>query len=632
MDWKKYTAVIVFIAYIALIIHPFNIPIWIPWIGMTLLFVVIIKFTEISFYLYFCSTTLLIELAGGPSSTLFFSYIPLTFILKNRGLKLKVWWLILPLFALIRNLEFLPYIIFYGSTILIYIFLRSKEEPSLAYKTIISTDLERKMVRESITKSKSFPRRMSDKFEETLNSTVDFIFKLFEAWSTIILLKDNNTGNYKAMIGKSKGGLKKDTSIEKGPLSWFYRNSGILINNEYNDTSVNLGYYKEDEFIKCFLASSIEINGLNEGIIVVDRRERIPFSERDKDIIKSISESLSTLFSLYRYMNASMLEAFQFQSLLNLTGEIAGEIKLDEVRKSIFENIKTSFLNVWTIFLLKEGDEYYITEQDGRRYKRPLINSIIALALQKTISLCKKDLTSEIKRPILLPEERDFGAKSLLFSPFKGNIDGGILLLSETADVFNKKDLMVLNLISDIAASAVEKAILYEHEREKAIIDELTKAYNHRFFQEMLNHQIAESIRNKEPLSLIILDIDNFKMINDNYGHQTGDTVLKEITSVMKERIRNSDILSRYGGEEFTIILPKTPAEKCHNLAEELRKVIEDRKILSLDGKSLSITVSIGISEFPSHADNKNDLVAAADRALYMAKKEGKNKSIIAEY
>ena len=124
MDWKKYTAGIVFIAYIALILHPFNIPIWIPWIGMILLFIMIIKFTEISFYLYFFSTALLIELAGGPSSPLFFSYIPLTFILKNRGLKLKIWWLILPLFALIRNLEFLPYIIFYGSTILIYIFLR----------------------------------------------------------------------------------------------------------------------------------------------------------------------------------------------------------------------------------------------------------------------------------------------------------------------------------------------------------------------------------------------------------------------------------------------------------------------------------------------------------------------------
>ncbi len=630
MNWQKYFSIVIFICYITIIFHPLNIPLWIPWIGIGILFLLIIKFTEISYYIYFFSTALIIELSGGLSSPLFFSYIPLIFILKERGLILKVWWLVLPLFSIISNFEFLPYIILYGSILLIYFFMR-KEESELAYKTSISTDLEQKMVRESITEKKSFPKKMSYKFEETLNRTIDLIFKLFEAWSTIIFLKDNN-GNYKATIGKSKGGLKRDTYIEKGPLSWFYRNSGILINNEYNDTSLNLGYYKDDEFIKCFIASSIEINNQNEGILVVDRRERIPFIQRDKDIFKSISESLSTLFSLYRYMNASMLEAFLFQSLLNLTGKIAGEIKLEEVRESIFQNIKTSFFDVWTIFLLKEGEEYYITEQDGRRYKRPLRNSIIALALQKSISLCKGDLTSETKRPILLSEERDFKAKSLLFSPFKGNIEGGILLLSDKVGIFTQKDLMVLNLISDIAASAVEKAILYDHEREKAIMDELTKSYNHRFFQEVLSHQIAESIRNKEPLSLIMLDIDNFKMVNDRYGHQTGDIVLMEIASIMKERIRNSDILSRYGGEEFTIILPKTTAEKCFNLAEDLRSAIEERKISSVDGKTLSVTVSIGISEFPSHAEDKSDLIAAADRALYISKKEGKNKSIIAEY
>ncbi len=630
MNWQKYFSIVIFICYITIIFHPLNIPLWIPWIGIAILFLLIIKFTEISYYIYFFSTALIIELSGGLSSPLFFSYIPLIFILKDRGLKLKVWWLVLPLFSIIRNFEFLPYIILYGSILLIYFFMR-EEEIELAYKTSIPTDLEQKMVRESITEKKSFPKKMSYKFEETLNRTIDLIFKLFEAWSTIIFLKENN-GNYKATIGKSKGGLKRDAYIEKGPLSWFYRNSGILINNEYNDTSLNLGYYKDDEFIKCFIASSIEINNQNEGILVVDRRERIPFIQRDKDIFKSISESLSTLFSLYRYMNASMLEAFLFQSLLNLTGEIAGEIKLEEVRESIFQNIKTSFFDVWTIFLLKEGEEYYITEQDGRRYKRPLRNSIIALALQKSISLCKGDLTSETKRPILLSEERDFKAKSLLFSPFKGNIEGGILLLSDKVGIFTQKDLMVLNLISDIAASAVEKAILYDHEREKAIMDELTKSYNHRFFQEVLSHQIAESIRNKEPLSLIMLDIDNFKMVNDRYGHQTGDIVLMEIASIMKERIRNSDILSRYGGEEFTIILPKTTAEKCFNLAEDLRSAIEERKISSIDGKTLSITVSIGISEFPSHAEDKSDIIAAADRALYISKKEGKNKSTIAEY
>jgi len=509
---------------------------------------------------------------------------------------------------------------------------RHQLEPEEDFETSISTDFEQKMVRENITEDRSFPRSISNKFEETLTSTIDLIYKLFNPWSAIILLKEKTTGNYTARIGKSKGGLKQYASIGKGPLSWFYRNSGIIVNNEYNDTSMNLGYYIEDEFIKCFIASSIEINGQTEGIVVIDRRERIAFDERDKEILKGISESLSTLFSLYRYMNASMLEAFRFQSLLNLTGRIAGEIKLDEVRGSIFENIKISFPDVWSIFFLKEGDEYYITEQDGRRYRRPLRNSIISLALQKTISLCKEDLTSEIKRPILLPEERDLGAKSLLFSPFRGSIKGGILLLSDTAGKFNKKDLMVLNLITDIAASAVEKAILYDLEKEKAIMDGLTNTYNHRFFQEMLNHKIAESDRNKEPISLIMLDIDNFKIINDKYGHQTGNTVLKEIASILKERIRNSDILSRYGGEEFAIVLPKTTAEKCCTLAEDLRETIRNKKFLSSYGKSLSITVSIGISEFPSHGVDKIDLVAAADRALYIAKEEGKNRTIIAEY
>ncbi len=632
MHWPKYTAGLVFIGYIALIFHPFNIPIWISWIGVLLLFASIIKFKGVPFYLYFCSTALLIEIAGGPSSPLFFSYIPLLFMLKERGFKLKIWWLILPLFSLIRTPELLPYIIFYGSTLLIYLFSKTQEEGMETYRTSISTNFEQKVVRESITESRSFPRRISDKFEETLNSTIDLIFKLFEPWSTIILLKDKNTGIYKAKIGKSKGGINPNASIEKGPLSWFYRNSGILINNEYNDTSMNLGYYKDDEFIKCFIASSIEINGQIEGIVVVDRRERIEFNGRDKNILKSISKTLSTLFSLYRYMNASMLEAFRFQSLLNLTERIAGEIKLDEVRQSIFDSIKTSFPDVWSIFLLKEGNEYYITEQDGRRYRRPLRSSIIALALQKTISLCKEDLSSEIKRPILLPEERNFEAKSLLFSPFRGNINGGILLLSNTAGKFSKKDLMVLNLITDIAASAVEKAILYDHEKEKALRDGLTNAYNHRFFQEMLNHQIAESIRNGDPISLIMLDIDNFKWINDKHGHQAGDTVLKEIASLMKERIRNSDILSRYGGEEFAIILPKTTAVKCYTLAESLRETIGNRKFFISEGKNLSVTVSIGISECPAHGDNKDDLVAAADRALYMAKEEGRNKTIIAEY
>jgi diguanylate cyclase (GGDEF)-like protein len=380
------------------------------------------------------------------------------------------------------------------------------------------------------------------------------------------------------------------------------------------------------------MASSIEFLDKVIGILVVDRNKKEPFSGRDKEMLSSVAKGLSTLFSFYKHMNASMLEVFRLRSLLTLTERVAGEIKLEEVRKSVFEAIRSSFQDVWAIFLLKEGKEYYITEEDDRRYYHSLKHSIVAAALEKQISLCKTDLSAETKRPILCPEERNFEANSLLFSPFRGDVKGGILLLSRTKDCFDhNQDVMILNLMADIAASSVEKAFLYHLEEEKAMRDGLTEAYNHRFFQEILDNKIAEAQRNEEPISLLMIDLDNFKMINDQFGHQNGDMILKSVGRLMKDRIRSSDILARYGGEEFAIILPKTGSLEGYKLAENLRNSVESKEFVSQDGLKFNVTISIGIAELLKHAHNKLDLIAAADRALYFAKKEGKNCTCVAE-
>ncbi|MEJ2296766.1 MAG: GGDEF domain-containing protein, partial [Candidatus Lokiarchaeota archaeon] len=192
-------------------------------------------------------------------------------------------------------------------------------------------------------------------------------------------------------------------------------------------------------------------------------------------------------------------------------------------------------------------------------------------------------------------------------------------------------DLMIVNLMADIAASSVEKAFLYHLEEEKAMRDGLTEAYNHRFFQEILDNKIAEAQRNDELISLLMIDLDNFKMINDQFGHQNGDMILREVGALMKDRIRSSDILARYGGEEFAIILPKTGSKEGYKLAENLRGSIENKEFVSPDGVKFKVTISIGVSELLKHADNKRDLIAAADRALYLAKKEGKNCTFVAE-
>jgi diguanylate cyclase (GGDEF)-like protein len=600
---------------------------------LAIIFFLIIERKSISFYFSLIAVAFVVQLAGGLSSPLFVSYLPVVFILRKRGLKLKFWWLVLPLFSLLEELNLFPYLILYGAIAFLYFVLpeRIGEQSSVTKEE--TEGIQNMDIRESFSKKKELPSTISNKIYYSLSASMDIIARMFDPFSVVLLVKQDQPFEFQVRIARSEGEIKPLVTINKGPLSWFLKNSGILVNNYFNDSSLNLGYYKNEENIKCFMASSIGFDDEIISIVVVDRKEEKPFDDRDRKILTSIVQSLSTLFSLCKYMNVSMLEAFRFRSLLNLTEKVAGEIRLEEVRKSIFETVKSSFKEVWTIFLLKEGNEYHLTEEDGRRYYQELKKSIIALALEKNISLCKLDLFKETKRPILFPGERNFEARSLLFSPFRGDIKGGILLLSKNKDWFDRNnDLMILNLITDIAASSVEKAVLYDHERKKAIMDGLTETYNHRFFQEMLDNKIAEAERNREPVSLLMIDLDNFKTINDQFGHQNGDMILREVGGLMKDRIRSSDILARYGGEEFAIILPKTNTVDGCNLAETLRVAIENKVFVSPDDIKFRITVSIGVAEFGTHAHNKKDLISAADRGLYSAKKRGKNRTEIAEY
>lgn len=157
-----------------------------------------------------------------------------------------------------------------------------------------------------------------------------------------------------------------------------------------------------------------------------------------------------------------------------------------------------------------------------------------------------------------------------------------------------------------------------------AITDGLTKVYNHRYFREALQKEFNRSKRLNKYLGLIMIDMDYFKTINDDYGHQTGDKVLEKVARTIQDNIRNIDTVARYGGEEFTVILPESNGRDCLETAERLRKKIEEIEILE-DGKTLKVTASLGVAIYPECADSESALVNAADSALLMVKNQGKN-------
>ena len=199
----------------------------------------------------------------------------------------------------------------------------------------------------------------------------------------------------------------------------------------------------------------------------------------------------------------------------------------------------------------------------------------------------------------------------------------GIINITNKKDgkLFNKKDLEFVEALANQTAIAVDNAQLYE----LATKDGLTKLYIHRHFYYLLETEIKRVQRYRHVLSLLMLDIDNFKKINDTYGHLVGDMVLKEIAQTIQKTVRHVDIPARYGGEEFTVILPETSALNSLVIAERLRKCISEIEIKIDDETKINVSVSIGIAEFPNAADDVKTLIDFADKAMYASKENGKN-------
>jgi len=191
---------------------------------------------------------------------------------------------------------------------------------------------------------------------------------------------------------------------------------------------------------------------------------------------------------------------------------------------------------------------------------------------------------------------------------------------------FNDDEIRFMEAIANQTALALERIKLISFLENLSVTDALTGIANRRHFEWRLSEEIERARRYLYPLSALMLDLDNFKRINDTYGHIVGDVVLKQVAQRLRDALRRTDFLARYGGEEFVILAPQTPSDKVFILAERLRRVISESPIKVDENLSLQITISIGVAVFPDHAQNESELVKAADVALYKAKQSGKNR------
>lgn len=215
-----------------------------------------------------------------------------------------------------------------------------------------------------------------------------------------------------------------------------------------------------------------------------------------------------------------------------------------------------------------------------------------------------------------------------------GNMKPYSRILEEANEELGRMNLSYEQLVMELKqakemaeSSAVEAWEAREKLKELVIKDGLTNLYNHRFFQDFLDKELLRVERYKRILSLIFIDIDHFKNVNDTYGHPQGDVVLRTIAEIFETTVRKPDIAARYGGEEFAVVLPETDINGAVVLAERLRKLVEEREI-EVENGSIKVTISLGVTTYNSMngKKTKEELVQSADKALYSSKQTGRNK------
>lgn len=340
-------------------------------------------------------------------------------------------------------------------------------------------------------------------------------------------------------------------------------------------------------------------------------------------------------------MNNNQSVQFENQSLkeiIEIGKQITTGLDIRQIVKNVCYILNTKFDAEFSAFILpSDFDDFspvsYLFE--GRSRKNWLLNFPLLTPLlnyfkeQEYNQISFKHFKADFKDRKIIKEiennEPDF------IIPLKS--DNGIVGLylqgaKKSGEPYSVEDIHYCNNIISFATIAIDNANLYR----KATVDQMTKLYTHHQFMKRLDEEIAKSNRYGNQFSLMMFDIDKFKSFNDNYGHLQGDIIIKELAKIVLSSIREVDFPSRYGGEEFAVILPEISLDSCVKVAERLRRHIENYEFPGEEGP-FKVTISMGVIEFDSrYVKHNSNIIEPTDKALYLSKAMGRNRVSIGSY
>ncbi|WP_039764418.1 MULTISPECIES: sensor domain-containing diguanylate cyclase [unclassified Caldicellulosiruptor] len=348
-----------------------------------------------------------------------------------------------------------------------------------------------------------------------------------------------------------------------------------------------------------------------------------------KDVkIKELEREISYLKEINKRLNISLGEFFNLQEISKIITQILDTNELLKFVNDVL--IGVTGVDKSSILLFnRDKTELYVAysnlpeNEQKESFKQEKIEWLKNVAMN-----CESGYRNRVRA-----EDCPFidgrPTKAIMYASLSTKNDkyGVILLEHVFEDIFTEDNLRFLTSIAAQVSIALENSSLYQQMRSMAMVDGLTGAYNRIYLYEVLEKEI-EASNGRYPISVALFDVDNFKKLNDTYGHLFGDKVLQTIVRIAKEKIRKGDIVARYGGEEFVIVFSHLESSEAYKVVERIRRAIENETIED-NLVQTKITVSFGISSYPAHAENVKDLIKCADIAMYRAKSSGKNCTVI---
>ena len=421
--------------------------------------------------------------------------------------------------------------------------------------------------------------------------------------------------------------------LGEGFTGWVAQNGRPLLIGDANVDPRGATITGTDDVDESMLIVPMRYDEATVGVITLSKLGLDQFDEDDLRLLTILADHAATAIESARLLARSQNLATELRRLLDMSAELSGSLDPRQVADLMASHLARAMgveecaisywdrplgrldsLGYYPAALHDEIEPYF--ETAGYPQTLRVLND------QETVIIDAEDPDADRDEVTLLNQA---GNRMVAMLPLvaKGQSIGLVELFSKSAVRWDADRLALARTMANEAAMALENARLYEDARRLADRDPLTGFYNHRFLHERLGEEVIRAQRARQPMSVLMLDLDDFKLVNDTFGHLFGDRVLTWTAELIRSTLRGSDIPARYGGDEFAIILPETDAEEAGSAAERILDAFRHRAFVGEQRGPVPIAASIGVATFPANGRNATDLIAAADLALYQVKREG---------